>query len=48
MEALADTIGLWVARFRASMLDLVERQVKLVIVLLDLATIFRTTVSQDA
>lgn len=47
MEALSDTIGLWVARFRASMLDLIEHQVKLVIVLLDLATIFRATVSQD-
>lgn len=48
MDALADTISLRVTRCRASMLDLIQRQVKLVIVLLNLATVFRATVSQDA
>ncbi len=48
MEALADTIGLWMAYLRLRMLDVIQSQIELVIMRLRTTAEFRTAVRQDA
>ena len=48
VEAFADAVGLWMVDFGSGMLNVVQRQVELVIVVLRFAAIFGTTVGQDA
>ena len=47
VESLADAIRLRRLRFRLGMVDVVDGQVKLIIVLFDSAAEFRPAVSQD-
>ena len=48
MEALADTIGLWMAYLRLRMLDVIQSQIELVIMRLRTTAEFRTAIGQDA
>src|SRR5688500_15095536 len=48
METLADTIGLRMARFGLGMVDILNRQVQLILVMLQRAAVFCASISQDA
>ncbi|KFI17852.1 hypothetical protein IB75_17990, partial [Nitrosococcus oceani C-27] len=48
VESLANTVGLRMIGFRFGMLNVVQCQIELVIVILRLAAIFGTAISQDA
>ena len=48
MEAFADAVGLRMVGLGSGMLNVIQRQIELVIVILRLAAIFGTTVGQDA
>ncbi|KKF35307.1 hypothetical protein SY86_07540 [Erwinia tracheiphila] len=48
MEALADAVGLWGHRLRFRMGDIVDGQIKLVIMLLHLTTVLRSPVGQSS
>jgi hypothetical protein len=48
MEALADAVGLWVPDLGPTVVDILDRQVQLVLVMLTLAAIFRTAIREHA
>lgn len=48
METCADAIGLWMVGFGPRMINVVQRRVELVIVVLRLTAIFSTAVGQNA
>lgn len=48
MEAFADAIGLWGRRFGFGVLDIIHRQIKLIVVSIHLAAILCTSVGQDS
>lgn len=47
MQPLADAVGLRMPRFRARMLDILDRQIQLVRVLFGVAAIFRAAIGED-
>ena len=48
MEALADAVGLRVAHFGLGVLNVIQRQIQLVVMRFRLATILRASIRQDA
>ena len=46
MEALANAVGLWAPRFGPGMVDILDRQVQLVLVVLGVTTIFGAAIGQ--
>ena len=48
MEAFADAVGLWSLHFGLGVIDVVQRQVQLVVMPLGLTAVFGATISQNA
>jgi len=46
MKAFTDTVSLWRHGFGLGVINVVDRQVKLVIMMINSATVFRTSVGQ--
>ena len=48
VKSFADAVGLWASRFRLRVVDVLDRQVKLKLVMLPVSTIFRAAIGKNS